>query len=92
MEYEVSVDRQGRIVIPAPVRKLLGLSGGGRLLLVLRDGRIELIPIDRDLEKRVNRWMELVLAIKSKPFSEEGVDSEWKWMDEKYVKRKLGLC
>ncbi|RLE59320.1 MAG: hypothetical protein DRJ32_04840 [Thermoprotei archaeon] len=92
MEYEVSVDRQGRIVIPAPVRKLLGLSSGGRLLLVLRDGRIELIPIDRGLEERVNRWMELVLAIKSEPFSEEGVDSEWKWMDEKYVKRKLGLC
>lgn len=46
MELEVRVDRQGRLVIPAPVRRMLGLSGGGKLLLRVKDGRVELIPDD----------------------------------------------
>ena len=90
MEYEVSVDRQGRMVIPAPVRKLLGLSGGGKLLLRVRDGRVELVPVNRGLEERVSMWKEMVLATRSQPLSEE-VSEEWKWVSREYAKRKLGL-
>ncbi len=90
MEYEVSVDRQGRMVIPAPIRRLLGLSGGGKLLLRVRDGRVELVPMDRSLEERVSMWKEMVLATRSEPFSEE-VSEGWKWVGKEYAERKLGL-
>lgn len=90
MEYEVSVDKQGRLVIPAPVRKLLGLNGGGKLLLRVRDGKIELIPIDKDLEKRVKKWTEMALATVAEPFTEE-TSEEWKWVSKEYAEHKLGL-
>ena len=90
VEYEVSVDRQGRMVIPAPVRRLLGLGSGGRLLLRVRDGKIELIPVDRGLVERVGRWKEMVLMTRSEPFSEE-VGEGWKWVGREYAERKLGL-
>lgn len=40
----VRVARNGRLVIPAPYRKALGLTEGGELLLTLREGRLELEP------------------------------------------------
>ena len=90
MEYEVSVDRQGRIVIPAPIRRLLGLSGGGRLLLRVRGGKVELIPVDKSLEERVKAWKEMVMTAKAVPFS-ENMDVEGRWVSREYVERKLGL-
>jgi AbrB family looped-hinge helix DNA binding protein len=42
---EVTIDRQGRIVIPKKVRKKYGLSEEGRLELVTREDVIELIPL-----------------------------------------------
>ena len=90
MEYEVSVDRQGRLVIPAPVRRMLGLSGGGKLLLRVRDGCVELIPADKGLEERVSEWVETALITRSGPFEEEASES-WKWVSREYAERKLGL-
>ncbi len=89
MEYEVSVDRQGRMVIPAPVRKLLGLAGGGKLLLRVRNGRVELTPVEASLEERVNKWKEEALATRAEPFTEEA--EGWKWVSREYAERKLGL-
>ncbi|BES82394.1 AbrB/MazE/SpoVT family DNA-binding domain-containing protein [Pyrodictium abyssi] len=43
-EYEVRVDRRGRLVLPAEVRRLLGLENGGRLVLRVRGGWVELVP------------------------------------------------
>jgi len=90
VEYEVSIDRQGRIVIPAPIRKALGIIGGGKLLLRLRNGKVELIPVDKSLEERVSRWVEEVLKTKVEPFSEK-VKEEWKWVSKDYAERKLGI-
>lgn len=90
MEYEVSVDKQGRVVIPAPVRRMLGLSSGGKLLLRMRDGRVELIPVNKGLGERVNEWVKTALMTRSEPFTEE-VSESWKWVSRKYAERKLGL-
>ena len=90
MEYEVSIDKQGRMVIPAPLRRLLGLGEGGRVVVRYRDGILELRPIDRDLEKRVKRWIKTVMKINPQPFSEE-IEESWKWIDREYAERKLGI-
>ena len=40
----VKVARNGRLVLPAPYRRALGLTEGGDLVLTLRDGHLELEP------------------------------------------------
>ena len=42
---EVSIDKQGRIVIPKEVRDKYGLSEDGKFELVAREDVIELIPL-----------------------------------------------
>ncbi len=56
-----------------------------------RDGRLEIIPVDKDLEKRVRNWVEIVIRTNPEPFSEETRES-WKWMGRDYAERKLGVC
>ena len=65
MEYVVIIDKRGRIVIPAEVRKRLGLRGGQRVLLKVKGDVVELLVIDRiyeDLatvfEERFRGWRE----------------------------------
>ena len=41
-EYLVSVDEKGRIVIPKDVREELNIKG--KVMLVVEDGKIELLP------------------------------------------------
>lgn len=40
----VTIDRAGRVVIPAPVRERLGLRPGTRLDLSVEDGGVRLAP------------------------------------------------
>ncbi len=40
----VTIDRAGRVVIPAPVRERLGLRPGTRLDLSIEDGAVRLAP------------------------------------------------
>jgi len=47
LEYVVVMDKRGRIVIPAEVRRRLGLKGGHRVLLRVKDDGMELLIIDR---------------------------------------------
>ncbi len=39
---ETTIDRAGRIVVPRKLREELGLSGGTRLEIRVRDGRLEI--------------------------------------------------
>jgi len=52
MSYVVVVDDRGRILLPADVRKRLGLKRGSKLVLrVLEDDRLEAVPLEKELEK-----------------------------------------
>jgi len=84
------IDRQGRIVIPSYIRKLIGIEGKTEVLIRVEGRRIIIEPISRDLERKVEEWVKTMLSIKAEPFSEE-IEGSWKWMDEEYAKRKLGL-
>lgn len=60
MEYRISMDAAGSIVIPAAVRRELALSAGSELAVEVRDGVIHLRPItSARLERRAGR---LVIA------------------------------
>lgn len=48
MEYVVSIDERGRVLIPGEVRRRVGLRGRSRVLVRVReDGVIELIPLEK---------------------------------------------
>lgn len=52
MGYVVSVDNRGRILLPLEVRRKLGLRKGSTLILrVTEDGRLEAVPLERELRE-----------------------------------------
>ncbi len=54
IELETMIDRAGRLVLPKPIRDLMGLSPGTRFEIYERDGEIRLVPLPEapTLEKR----------------------------------------
>lgn len=52
----LTLDAQGRVLLPRPLRKALGLEPGSRLLALVEDGRLVLIPWERAEEEL---WAEL---------------------------------
>ena len=55
----VTMDRAGRILLPATARKELRLRPGSKILLTeMEDGRLVLIPLDVDeIAKRIQKEM-----------------------------------
>jgi AbrB family looped-hinge helix DNA binding protein len=43
---EVEVGPKGRVVIPAPIRRKLGIEEGTRLAVLVDDGAVVLVPRD----------------------------------------------
>ncbi|GAB4251813.1 AbrB/MazE/SpoVT family DNA-binding domain-containing protein [Deferrisoma sp.] len=50
-QARVSVAKNGRLVIPAALRKAIGLADGGDALLRVRDGRLEIEPLPAAVER-----------------------------------------
>jgi AbrB family looped-hinge helix DNA binding protein len=90
MEETANVDRQGRLVIPSPIRDSLGLKEGGKVTLRLDGPRLILEPALDELQKRVAAWEDRTLRTRADPYVEPPGES-WKWMSREYAKRKLGL-
>ena len=47
----VRIDRAGRIVVPANIRKALGIRGGQKLTISLDGDAIKLVTVDAALER-----------------------------------------
>lgn len=90
MEETLNVDEQGRIVIPAHIRKAIGIKGRGKLLIRREGSKIILEPFPENLSKSVEEWGNLARTTKAEIFSET-IEESWKWMSSEYAKRKLGL-
>jgi len=90
MENAVTIDRQGRLVLPSHIREVLGLKEGGPVSIRLDGSRIILEPMSKDLEGKVQEWANLALNLRVEAFTEESRES-WKWMSREYARRKLGL-
>jgi len=61
MELRTHLGNNGRIVIPAPARRALGIEPGDELILVVEDGEIRLRTVEQaarkaqDLVRRYSR-------------------------------------
>ncbi len=51
MRYVVEVDERGRLTLPKKVREKLGIKG--KVLIRIREGIVEIIPLDR-LRKEIS--------------------------------------
>ncbi len=76
MEETVKIDSKGRLVLPAHIR--------------LDDPRVITESTFQDIDKKVEKWKETALRLKSKALTED-VEEEWKWMSREYAKRKLSV-
>ena len=90
VENAVTIDRQGRLVLPSHIREVLGLKEGGHVSIRLDGFRVILEPMSKDLEGKVQEWANLALSLRVEAFTEEFRES-WKWMSREYARRKLGL-
>ena len=90
MENAVTIDKHGRLVLPAHFRKALGLKGGGEVTIRLDGSRIILEPVSNDVKRNVREWEDLTRSLGAEAFTEEP-DESWKWMSGEYARRKLGL-
>lgn len=55
MNQIVTIDKAGRLVIPAAFRKNLGLTQGDGVMLSLKDGHIEISPVEVSIKKAQDR-------------------------------------
>jgi AbrB family looped-hinge helix DNA binding protein len=69
---ETTIDRAGRIVVPRKLREQLGLTGGTRVEIRIRDGRLEIEAAPTPM-RLVRRGKGLV-ATPEKPLPRLGAD------------------
>jgi len=83
-----SVDKFGRIVIPAEMRKKLGIKTGSKLIIELRGSMIIIKPI-HNIDEVIDDWFEKMVNMKveAKIFR----IYRGKWLGDEYVRKKLGL-
>ncbi|MGB9660300.1 MAG: AbrB/MazE/SpoVT family DNA-binding domain-containing protein [Nitrososphaerales archaeon] len=90
VEDSVTIDKQGRLVLPSHIREVLGLKEGGQVSIRLDGSRVILEPISKDIKEKVQEWANIALSLKVEAFTEEYNES-WKWMSREYARKKLGL-
>jgi len=90
VENSITLDKQGRLVLPSHIREALGLKNGGHITIRLDGSRIILEPASKVLNEKVQGWATLALSLKAEAFTEESKES-WKWMSREYAEKKLGL-
>ena len=95
-ETTVTIDEQGRLVLPSLMREKLGIKKGGRVLIRTEDSsRIVLErKADQSIEERVKDWVELALSEKAEigpAYNAKYQPISNKWMSSEYARRKLGL-
>lgn len=51
MNWTATLSSKGQLTIPQPIREKLGLQAGTKVLLILRDGTVEMQPISGDIQQ-----------------------------------------
>jgi AbrB family looped-hinge helix DNA binding protein len=90
MDETITIDRQGRMVVPSHLREALGIKDGGYVSIRLDGPRLILEPASKDVKEQVKKWTKLARETKVEACAEETEES-WRWMSREYARRKLGL-
>jgi len=60
MNHMATIGKSGRLVIPVQYRKALGLTEGEGVMISLKDGHIEILPIEQSIknaQEKVAKYM-----------------------------------
>ena len=93
MAHTTKLDKQGRLIIPAKIRKKLSLSEDTLLVIEIHGNQLIIKKKMAVSKEQLKSWKTKLKSMKIKAFSEE-YDQEMestKWMSEEYVRNKLGL-
>lgn len=93
MAHTTKLDKQGRLIIPAKIRKKLSLSEDSLLVIEILGNQLIIKKKMAVSKEQLQTWKKKLKDMKIKAFTEE-YDQEkesTKWMSEEYVRNKLGL-
>ena len=51
MNHMATIGKSGRLVIPIQYRRALGLTEGEGVMISLKDGHIEILPVEKSIKK-----------------------------------------
>lgn len=68
-----TMDRAGRVVVPKPMRRRLGLDEGGPVELVERDGVLELTPVGVEVRVEQRDYGPVLVADDAPPLTDDDV-------------------
>jgi AbrB family looped-hinge helix DNA binding protein len=74
--YSIRIDRQGRALIPKPMREALGLGAGGEAVAWLEDGRLVVEPRDVLLRRLKRRYRKVVGSMSEELIRERRREAE----------------
>ncbi|MHA1734016.1 MAG: AbrB/MazE/SpoVT family DNA-binding domain-containing protein [Promethearchaeota archaeon] len=85
------VDSQGRLLIPVEIRRKVGIQPDSEVKMTLVGNQLVISPVNHDLQEQVERWKKDLLEMHPPVGSVTPHDEGARWMDEEYVRRKMGL-
>jgi len=86
---KVRIDKFGRILIPKEIRSSLGIKEDTELEMEVKDEKILIRLVDRNLEERVEELISYLKNSAPKPFV-SGVEAGEKWYSTEFSMRKIG--
>jgi len=91
LEYTVEVDGQGRIVLPAEIRRAMGIGSKDKVRVRMRGSELAIAVSREELERRVDGWFKRLSSMSAEPFTEKVEQVPSRWQSDEYARRKLGL-
>ncbi|TFG18810.1 MAG: AbrB/MazE/SpoVT family DNA-binding domain-containing protein [Promethearchaeota archaeon] len=93
MAHTTKLDKQGRLIIPAEIRKKLSLSEDSVLIIEILGNQLIIKKKMAVSKEQREDWKKKLKNMEIRAFTEEynQNNESTKWMSEEYVRNKLGL-
>ncbi|MHA1674575.1 MAG: AbrB/MazE/SpoVT family DNA-binding domain-containing protein [Promethearchaeota archaeon] len=91
MAHTTRIDRQGRLIIPADLRKKLSLDEGSTIEIELVSDQLILTKQGENTKAQLDKWENYLISNKIPVMSEKVTKTNEKWYSEEYALNKLGL-
>lgn len=89
--HDLKVDKQGRIIIPADIRKQLNINNDSLLEISVVANQIIIRKRSNLSHREVDEWSNALLEMDAPPNPSSTEQYTEKWMSESYARNKLGL-
>ena len=92
MAHTTKLDKQGRLIIPAKIRKKLSLSEDTLLEIEILGNQLIIKKIQSITNEILDEWENNLTGMNIQIFSDRSeLKGSEKWMSEEYVKNKIGI-